>query len=347
VRTKGCSFIKNIMPGISLKKILCNFFFFFQALKLVITNRKDQYDIVHAVEESVFVALCIKFLFSIPYVYDMDSSIALQVTEKWRILAPAYPVLAWFERLGVRFSEAVVPVCDSLAVLADKHGSKDTHILRDVSLMDESSELKIDLRKELGVNESDVIILYVGNLEHYQGVDLLAEAFLIASPQIPNARLVIIGGNEKHVAALKERVAPLPHADRINVLGPRPVAALGQYLKQADILASPRTKGNNTPMKIYSYLHAGKGILATRLATHTQVLDDNVALLTAATLEDFQAGLIRLCNDTELRTSLGQAAFKLAEENYTLQIFNQRLNELYQRLENRLLPIGDKSPHYS
>ena len=45
------------------------------------------------------------------------------------------------------------------------------------------------------------------------------------------------------------------------------------------MLVSPRLKGLNTPMKIYSYLDSGSAVLATRLRTHTQVLDDRLAYL--------------------------------------------------------------------
>ena len=51
-------------------------------------------------------------------------------------------------------------------------------------------------------------------------------------------------------------------------------------LEAADVLVSPRSRGTNTPLKIYQYLRSGRAIVATRLLTHTQVLDDSVAILT-------------------------------------------------------------------
>ena len=47
------------------------------------------------------------------------------------------------------------------------------------------------------------------------------------------------------------------------------------------LISSPRlaSAGTNTPLKIYSYLRAGKPIVATDLLTHTQVLDREVAIL--------------------------------------------------------------------
>jgi len=345
-RVTGCDFIKNISPGISLKKLVCDIFFFFAALRLVWAFRRDQYHLVHAVEESVFIAVVLKFIFRIPYIYDMDSSIALQATEKWIILKPLYPILSAFEKLGIKLSQAVVPVCDTLAVLADRHGSKHTHILRDVSLKAELPNARIDLRQELGIDSKEEIILYVGNLESYQGVDLLVDGFLSVEHEIPSARLVIIGGSESHRNVLKERTKDHSAAERIHIAGPRPVTALGEYLSQADILASPRSKGNNTPMKIYSYLHSGRAILATDLPTHTQVLNTDVSLLVAANSTAIGTGLKALVVDHELRKQLGKRAFDYAEQNFTLKVFRQRLWELYTKLE-RALGIENKASEIS
>ena len=55
--------------------------------------------------------------------------------------------------------------------------------------------------------------------------------------------------------------------------GERPAAEIPAYLLAADVLVSPRSRGTNTPLKIYQYLRSGKPIVATRLLTHTQVLE--------------------------------------------------------------------------
>src|SRR5688572_23225470 len=68
-------FIKNVRPGFSWKKIVCDLFLFAKTLQLVSGKR---FDLIHAVEESVFMALALKWIYKIPYVYDMDSSLAQQ-----------------------------------------------------------------------------------------------------------------------------------------------------------------------------------------------------------------------------------------------------------------------------
>ena len=82
-----------------------------------------------------------------------------------------------------------------------------------------------------------------------------------------------------HPALPEDRRSPR-HRVAVHFLGPRPVQPrCPTSLRQADVLVSPRLKGLNTPMKIYSYLDSGTAVLATRLRTHTQVLDDRTAYL--------------------------------------------------------------------
>lgn len=336
-RTPAIPFVKNIGPGISFKKILCDLVFAFTALKMVWQNRHQKYDLVHAVEESVFIALLIRLFFRIPYIYDMDSSLVLQLTEKWYLLKPLRPIFDLFEHVAIQWSLAVVPVCDALAAIADRHGSSETHILRDVSLFELDEPRPVEsLRESLGIAPETLLALYIGNLEPYQGIDLVLES--VAECRSERIHLVIIGGREDHIELYRDKSKSLGIADRVSFTGPRPVVTLSRYLQQADILVSPRIRGNNTPMKIYSYLHSGKAILATDLPTHTQVLNPTVALLVEPEVESFAAGLDQLVSEDSLRATLGEAAFELAEKYYTYRVFRENLNAIYDHVDAKLTP---------
>ena len=63
------------------------------------------------------------------------------------------------------------------------------------------------------------------------------------------------------------------------------------------MLVSPRSRGTNTPLKIYQYLRSGRAIVATRLLTHTQVLDDSVAILTGVSPQEFADGILAALAD--------------------------------------------------
>lgn len=330
-RISAPGFVKNVGPGISWRKLICDVIFLFTALRLVRRSGDRPYQLVHAVEESVFVAWLIRRLFRVPYIYDMDSSIALQLTEKWWWLKPLFPIFQRLEKIAVQGSLAVVPVCDALALIAKRHGSHHTWVLSDISLLDlNKSETPAHLlREEIGLSKSELLVVYIGNLERYQGIDLLLESFGLISGSHPSAHLVIIGGQSAHIDAYCQRVAQLGLQSKVHLLGAKPVSSLSDYLRQADILVSPRTKGNNTPMKIYSYLHSGVPILATNLPTHTQVLSTEVSKLAEPEPSKFAQALGELLENAEERARLGSAARALAQSRYTLERFQETLDQIY------------------
>lgn len=330
--------LKNIGPGISIKKIFCDFIFFFTALRLILKSRNSQYDLIHAVEESVFFAWFFKLIFGIPYIYDMDSCISAQLTEKWFILKPVKPIFDWLERIAVRASLQVVPVCDALAAVADSRGALRTTVLHDISLLSEigNTPTARSLREDLKLSAEAEIILYIGNLESYQGISLLMDSFSLVVQSNETAQLVIIGGVDDHIQRYREIALKSGIASRVHFLGHRPVGDLAHYLNQAEILVSPRLKGNNTPMKIYSYLHSGKALLATDLPTHTQVLTREIAELAHPIPTNFADGLLRLLGDPVFRSNLGRRAKEFAQDRYTFEVFSEKLNSIYDHVVSGL-----------
>jgi hypothetical protein len=128
--------VKHIRPGFSWKKVICDILMFFKAIHLV---SKKRYHLIHAIEESVYMALMFKWMFKIPYVYDMDSSLAQQMTEKYAFLQLFEILLNFFESVAVSNALAVAPVCDALAEFIPRYNPKKVVILRDVSLLKEAT----------------------------------------------------------------------------------------------------------------------------------------------------------------------------------------------------------------
>jgi glycosyltransferase involved in cell wall biosynthesis len=183
------------------------------------------------------------------------------------------------------------------------------------------------MNRELESN--GLIVMYVGNLEAYQGIDLLLESFARVLKKTGQPELIIIGGHPTDIQKYREKAQQLGISPKVRFWGPRPLEELGQCLATADILVSPRIKGRNTPMKLYSYLDSGRPVLATDLPTHTQVLNRNVAMLAEPIPDAFATAMLRLIDDKDLRFRLGRAAKQLVQAQYTYRIFHQNLNALY------------------
>ncbi|WP_442047138.1 glycosyltransferase family 4 protein [Novosphingobium sp. YAF33] len=314
--------------GLSAPKLACDAFLVAAAIGHLIKRR---YDIVHAGEEAVFPALFLKMLRRFKLVYDMDSLLSDQIAEKWPRMGVFRPLLARLERWPMRRADLILPVCAAIAErVATQAPGQTIHVLPDapppVPAAGESAQV-MNLRALVGGLRP--IALYVGNLERYQGVDLL----LAAMQHVPEqcCSLVIVGGSDRDVAAAAGAVRRLAIADRVHLAGAAPLTHLPQLLEQADILCSPRISGVNTPMKLYAYMQAGRAIMATAIRSHTQVLSDTEACLVDPDDRAMAAGLVRLASDASLRTRLGEAARRTAK-NYSLPAYEKRLREAYATL---------------
>lgn len=321
--------IARIPIGISWQKLVCDLWLIKAMIGLV---RRTRYDVVHCVEEAVFPAVLLLYFARAKLVYDMDSSLSDQLTDKWTPLRPFRKVLELFERVAVARSSAVFAVCEDLAVKARRWIDVNrVLVLPDVPMGNSHSSVQVEALRDK-TPAGSVIAMYVGNLERYQGIDLLVEGLAKVPDGVP-LQTFIIGGDTTLVAHYRERAAALGIADRVHFMGARPVAALGGYLAQADILLSPRTLGQNTPMKVYSYMQSGKVILATDIRSHTQALDATCAQLVKPEPEALAAGLTQLVNNPALRQSLGDAARAKAEAEYSLPVFRAKLRNAYEKLE--------------
>jgi glycosyltransferase involved in cell wall biosynthesis len=325
--------VRGVGPGPSWKKLLADVPFAVAALWLA---RRRRYDLVHAIEESVFLARLLKRLSGVPYLYDMDSGMAEQLLGKYPALRPIAGLLRGLEASAARGAEVVVPVCDALAQTAQAYGARRITVLRDVSMLSAPANGRAprpSFREAKGL--TGPVVMYVGNLEWYQGIDLLLEGMARARRRVPSAQLVIIGGDPKRIARYQQRAHALGLDGGVRFLGPWPLSDLGYCLDAADVLVSPRRQGGNTPMKIYSYLDSGKPVLATNLPTHTQVLTDDVAVLAAPTGEAIGQGLVRLLEQPEAGRRLGVQAKALVARQYSYPVFEATLRGIYDALSAR------------
>jgi glycosyltransferase involved in cell wall biosynthesis len=324
--------IRNIRPGFSLKKVLCDLVMLFGCARLM---HRTRYDLVHAVEESAFIAAALQPLTGVPYVYDMDSSLAEQMIDSHPGLRVVGPILRRCEAMAVRRSAGVLTVCAALQEIARGHApGTPVGRVEDTTLL--SSNERINGAKYLPPEtEGAPVAMYVGNLERYQGIDLLLEGFRHTLDQMEQARLVIVGGQRDDIERYGRRASALGIGRAVHFLGPKPISQLGDLLREADVLVSPRLKGTNTPMKIYSYLDSGTAVLATRLRTHTQVLTDRTAYLVDPEPLALGSGLAALLKDDSLRKRLAAEAKDHVRREFTPEAARRKLESFYTMIETR------------
>ncbi len=291
----------------------------------------DRYDVVHSHEEGSWFGVVIAGMLGVPHLYDMHSSLPQQLSNfsfsRSRALIRAF---SWLERFVIRRSKVVVVICPHLAevVRAIESGVPAVLIENAPGSGDTPTAGSGDaVRQELGIAPDAPVILYTGTFEAYQGLDLLFAAAQKVLVRCPDARLVLAGGRPDQIAAARAQVERIGIGPAVTFAGQRAAEEIPLFLDAADVLVSPRSTGTNTPLKIYQYLRAGRPIVATRLLTHTQVLNDEVAILTEPTAEDFAAGILAALSDTVRARGVGDRARELAETKYSYEAYLARTRE--------------------
>jgi glycosyltransferase involved in cell wall biosynthesis len=186
------------------------------------------------------------------------------------------------------------------------------------------------VRREWKIDLAAPLVLYTGTFEAYQGLDMLLDAVAILAKTRPDVRLLVVGGRPEQVDAARAHAAAV--GTPAIFTGHQPAREIPAFVATADILASPRIAGTNTPLKIYSYLRAGKPIVATDLLTHTQVLDRETAVLVAPEPVAFAEALGRLLADPAERARLARGAAERARSRYSRELYISRTRLVCDRL---------------
>ena len=332
IRTPSLRFLNNIRPGFSFKKLCCSTLLFFKAWGLVRTNK---YDLIHANEEAVFMAYMYKKIYKTPYVYDMDSSLSGQMKDKLPALATIIGLAGKFEHVAMRNASGVLAVCEALCKLARPYNDN-VFLLTDVAMLDRLEPgADVESLTE-GLPPESTTMMYIGNLEAYQGVDLMLESFSKAYQCCKTLRLIIIGGNSDSIDKYRFITNRLGVSDVVIFAGPKPFDDVGEYMSQADVLLSPRIHGENTPMKVYNYMASGKAIIATKIYSHTQVLNSDTSELTDVNAESLSKAMIAMATDKDKRLALGRASQIQAGNEYSVASFERKVADFFGALENRV-----------
>lgn len=338
IRTPRFAWLGHVKTGPSILKIFLDFFIGLWTIGLLIRHR---YDFVHAHEEAVFIAVMLKPIFRFKLVYDMHSSLPEQLGNfGWSKSNFLRKLFASAENAALRRSEAVITICPALAEHAlaliedaDKHFLIENSIYEPVKLLNPPVEAETDdvvdrVFADLSANGVKKVVLYAGTLETYQGIDLLLQSMVRVKSESPGTHLIVVGGSAEQVSHYKKMADQLGVSEVCTFAARVPQATAKAFTSRADILTSPRSRGMNTPLKIYELLDCGKPLVATRIDSHTQVLNDDVAFLADPNPDDIAAQLICAASDPEaVERKIRQARMMYAEQ-YSPEMYTSKIHRV-------------------
>ena len=311
-RARGPHFCRSVPAGPSVRKFWLDTLLF---ASLIGRLCRERYDALYAHEEAALLARVAGTLFRIPYIYDMHSSLPLQITDwKFSRRRSVVALFRWVERLCVRGACAVVAISPAVARAASQ-AWPDVHcVVLTNHFEPEGTADSCDgqaIRARHGIGPAERLIVYAGSFVALQALDLLLEAFPRVLAAAPGARLLLVGGTEPEIEQLRAMAGRLGIAGRVILERARPQREIPAYLAAADVLVSPRVQGINPPGKLLSYLASGRPVVATDTLVHNQLLTPECAILTRPDAAGFADGLVLALTDQALTATLAEGSARI------------------------------------
>jgi glycosyltransferase involved in cell wall biosynthesis len=299
-RCREVPLVHSVGIGFSPAKLFLDLSLMQCAVRLA---RENEYDCIHGVEEGALIGGLISRRLGIPLIYDMDSVLSYEIAQSGLRLIPGMRTLSRFvERWAIRRATVIITISEHMAQIAREINPKaHVAIIPDIPL---SSDVEPDPTR---IHEflapqcecGECLILYAGSFARYQGLDLLIGAMRRITDRKPDAALVLVGGNNEEIAAVRRLAENAGVAASVHFVGKRPPEEIPHFLAAADVLVSPRSRGMNPPAKVATYMKSGTPVVATDIPAHTAILSPDAAFLTPPTANGLALGIIDALSDHE------------------------------------------------
>jgi glycosyltransferase involved in cell wall biosynthesis len=202
-----------------------------------------------------------------------------------------------------------------------------------------------ETRRELGIEEDEVVAGFVGTFGPWHGVEKLAEAIKSITtgghgvPPLQRPKFLLVGSGSLQ-AEVEKQLENEVKEGRVIFTGAVAHDRVPKLLDACDILVAPHVRladGSEffgSPTKIFEYMAMGKGIVASRLGQIGEVLvDEETSLLVEpGNVDELGNAIVRLIESETLRKRLGARAREVAAREHTWTHNARRVLDAYQNL---------------
>lgn len=328
IRSAKPPLINDIKIGPSVSKLVLDLPLYFKTRSVL---RNNSYDVLHSHEEAAFFCVGLAKKHKLLHIYDMHSSLPHQLSNfKAYNLGAIRSVFERLENYVLNTCDGVITICDELGEIVNAKKVAAPHSMIENTADDQKVFTKSDDDVTSIHNLHDKkTILYTGTFEPYQGIDLLVPAVARLYKDDPTMRALMVGGRPEQINHYKALAKSLDAEDAFIFVGTVHPSKIPGFVGACDLIVSPRSRGTNTPLKIYGYMRTGKPLVATDLLTHTQTLDETTCCLVPATVEGIVGGIQRVLNQPEYAQELVRNAVSLAERDFSDSGYISKVTNFY------------------
>jgi PEP-CTERM/exosortase A-associated glycosyltransferase len=195
------------------------------------------------------------------------------------------------------------------------------------------------LKARLGLAGARVLG-FIGSFYAYEGLDLLLSALPRILDQVPDVRVLLVGGGPQD-DALKQQARQLGIADKVVFTGRVPHSEVNRYYDLVDVLVYPRHSMRLTelvtPLKPLEAMAQGRLFVASDVGGHRELIRDGETgvLFRAESPQDLASKVLDLLVTHERWPAMKTAGRYFVETERNWKVSVARYRDVYNRLTGK------------
>jgi glycosyltransferase involved in cell wall biosynthesis len=334
VRIPPVPWYKKLTAGPSWHKPYLDILLFFTALAEALRRRPD---IIHAhLHEGAFIGLLLKKLLRIPLVFDCQGSLTVEMLDHGFISMGSFwhRVFLWLEKIINNRTDYIVT--SSHAGAADLTKSWMVPSNKVKGLIDGvDTDLfrpfpRNEARRALNLPPERPIAVFLGILNHYQGIDLLLDVVKIFKERGTALHFLVMGFPEEQylIKAAAEGVA-----DMVTFTGHVDYEKAPFFLCAGDIAISPKISLTEANGKLFNYMACGLPTVVFDNPVNREILGDSGVYARRGDPVDFAAQIEELLHNRERRDELAARTMEKAVRDHSWISRGNQLVGIYREIK--------------
>jgi glycosyltransferase involved in cell wall biosynthesis len=202
----------------------------------------------------------------------------------------------------------------------------------DLSVFRRLTEEGAQLRRDLGLDDSDLVITMPGRLQEWKGQHVFLKACAAVAGKLERARLVIAGGtlfgcDKAYASELRELAKSLGIEGITSFTGH--LEDMPALYSMSDVVVHASISPEPFGRVIAEAMACERPVVIARAGGASELLTEGVTGLghEPGNVNALSAAILRLCMDDALRDELGKAGRELVAGNYTAEMSGQAMGQ--------------------
>lgn len=196
--------------------------------------------------------------------------------------------------------------------------------------------IETDLFRPLPQIKKEKVILFIGRINFAEkGIGFLLEAMPAIIKEIPEAKLVIIGGGGE-TERMHAQIKKLGIENAVQAVGKKPFSELPKYLNAAAVMAVPSVWLEAFGQVTIEAMAAGLPVVTTDIGGSTEINRDGETgfIVPKADSPALANAIVKILKDEALQNRLGSAARQRVLKNYSYEVLVDKFLDIIREVKH-------------